>query len=557
MYTGEERVLVFNDEFTTLSLNSATTRDKTWRPVYYWGDRNLSDNAEMQIYIDPSWNSLGLSAHQLNNGVLSLTAAKTPTALLGKTSNLPYMSGMISSEQSFSQQYGYFEMRAQVPKGKGLWSAFWMLNIDGGWPPELDVFEILGDNTDTIFSTVHSNETGSHRAAKGVADVSDDLSAGFHTYGVDWRKDSITFFVDGKEIYKTRTPDDMHKPMYMLANLAVGGTWAGNPDASTSFPSALKIDYIRAYQNAVDHEVLTNAPSYWKPVGEMKFGTVDGIGAISTFANRTTMSNDQLKLKLTGEWARYASGNSLDNWIEGGTSQYQEYDGNGGNDVLKGGAGIDVFKIQNGDGNDTILDFSNVNGNADKVYLDGFHFQHFADVKPFLKQAGTDVILQLDTDQALKFSNTTIDKLTPEQFAFFNSVAVPSGSTDAEPVSNPIPPIGALPPAEYDTITVRISGTKYNGDPNFALLLNGKTIDATNLVTAEYKNGQWQTFTFTGDFDPSGVQTHKVGVKFTNNLSGPTGDRNLYIDEITFNSSVNSRDTAITWNTTKYWDFVV
>jgi hypothetical protein len=66
-----------------------------------------------------------------------------------------------------------------------------------------------------------------------------------------------------------------------------------------------------------------------------------------------------------------------------------------------------------------------------------------------------------------------------------------------------------------------------------------------------------QTFTFTGDFDPSGVQAHKGGVKFTNNLSGAIGDRNLYINEITFNGSVNSRDTAITWNTTKYWDFAL
>jgi beta-glucanase (GH16 family) len=552
MITGSRRELVFNDEFNTLSLNSGASQTETWRPTFYWGDRTLADNKEEQFYIDRSWNNLGLSAHKVKDGVLSLTATTTPSSLLNETGNLHYLSGMISSEQAFSQQYGYFEMRAQLPKGKGLWSAFWMLSIDAEWPPELDVFEVLGDNTDTIFSTVHTKETGSLKSERGVADIPTDMSAGFHTYAVDWRKDNITFFFDNKEIYKVRTPSDMHKPMYLLANLAVGGTWPGSPDASTNFPSSMKIDYIRAYQNPVDHEVFTSVPSSWMSIGEMKFGAVNGTGASTTYSYRTTMSDSQQNIKLLGEWARYINGNSLDNWIEGGTSQYQEYDGNGGNDVLKGGAGIDVFRVQNGDGNDTIIDFSNVNGNADKVYLEGFHFEHFADVKPFLKQIGSDVILQLDSDQALKFANITIDKLAPEQFAFFNSIAAPSGAGQNTVSPNPTPP-----PTSQDTITVKISGTGYKGDPNFALTLDGKTIDTTNLVTADYNAGERQTFTFTGVFDTNGTQAHKVGIQFTNNLSGTSGDRNLYVDEVTFNGGVSSRDVSITWNTTKYWEFIL
>jgi hypothetical protein len=104
---------------------------------------------------------------------------------------------------------------------------------------------------------------------------------------------------------------------------------------------------------------------------------------------------------------------------------------------------------------------------------------------------------------------------------------------------------------------VRISGTDYNGDPNFAFLVDGKTIDTTNLVTADHKAGQWQTFTFTGDFDAAGTQSHRVGIKFDNNLSGSGGDRNLYVDEVTFNGQVNTRDQALTMNGTKYWDFVL
>ncbi len=436
MINLEHNNLVFSDEFEALSLNSSTSRTETWRPVYYWGDRTLAGNAEQQLYVDPSWNNLALDAHYVDGGVLSLTAFETPEQFLDEAGGLPYLSGMISSEQSFSQQYGYFEMRARLPEGQGFWPAFWMLPIDGGWPPELDIMEVLGHDTDTLYNTVHSNETGSKTMIGGATTVA-DMSAGFHTYGVDWQKDTITFYFDGVEVFETATPDDMHEPMYLLANLAVGGYWPGNPDASTTFPSSMEIDYIRAYQAPIERPVVTEVPTGWTPITQMTFSSLDGAGATSTWSWKTTMSEAQEKLKMEGEWARHAEGNALDNWIEGGSSQYQEYDGNGGNDVLKGGSGIDVFKIQDGDGNDTILDFSNTNGNTDKVYLDGFHFSHFDEVKPFLTQLGNDVILHLDADQALKFAGVSIDQLAPEQFAFFNSVAPPA-ITDAPATSDPV-----------------------------------------------------------------------------------------------------------------------
>lgn len=435
MVDSTQHELVFNDEFNTLSLDSSTSDTETWRPVYYWGDRTLAGNAEQQLYVDPSWNNLQISAHSVENGVLSLTAFETPDQMSDEAGGLPYMSGMINSEQSFSQQYGYFEMRAQLPEGQGFWPAFWMLPIDGGWPPELDIMEVLGHDTDTLYNTLHSNETGSKTMTGGSTTVA-DMSAGFHTYGVEWQKDSITFYFDGVEVFQTVTPADMHEPMYLLANLAVGGYWPGNPDASTTFPSSMKIDYIRAYQSPID-AVATEIPTAWTPISQMTFSTLDGAGATNTWSWKTTMSEAQEKLKMEGEWARHAEGNALDNWIEGGSSQYQEYDGNGGNDVLKGGSGIDVFKIQDGDGNDTILDFSNTNGNTDKVYLDGFHFSHFDEVKPFLTQLGNDVILHLDADQALKFAGITIDQLAPEQFAFFNTVAPPA-VTEAPAMTDPV-----------------------------------------------------------------------------------------------------------------------
>jgi hypothetical protein len=138
--------------------------------------------------------------------------------------------------------------------------------------------------------------------------------------------------------------------------------------------------------------------------------------------------------------------------------------------------------------------------------------------------------------------------------------------TSTQPTDNPVPEPAPTPtepaptPSDsaLDVITVRISGTEFKGDPNFRFLVDGKTIDATNLVTADYNEGEWQVFTFRGDFDAAGVQSHRVSIRFDNDLyGGSKGDRNLYVDAITFNGHVNNLDGKMTSNTTKHWDFVL
>jgi hypothetical protein len=134
----------------------------------------------------------------------------------------------------------------------------------------------------------------------------------------------------------------------------------------------------------------------------------------------------------------------------------------------------------------------------------------------------------------------------------------PTEKPAPEPTPTPGDPTPTTPGSALDVITVKISGTEYNGDPNFRFLVDGKTIDATNVVTADYKEGQWQVFTFTGDFDQGGTQRHRVGVQFDNDLyGGSRGDRNLYVDAITFNGQVNDLDATLTSNTIKQWDFML
>jgi beta-glucanase (GH16 family) len=245
--------VTFDDEFNSLSLWNG--KSGTWDTTYWYDeDKNgstLNGNNELEKYINVNYGpTASVKPWTVANGVLTLHADKASPDIAQALGGFQYTSGMINTYHSFSQEYGYFEMKAQLPAGKGLWPAFWLLPEDGSWPPELDVMEVLGNDPTKLYTTVHSNATGQHTMAgvNGGTTVA-DTSAGYHTYGVDWEADKITFYFDGKQVFQTDTPADMHKPMYMIANLAVGGNWPGSPDASTHFPADMKIDYIRAYDS--------------------------------------------------------------------------------------------------------------------------------------------------------------------------------------------------------------------------------------------------------------------------------------------------------------------
>jgi len=131
-----------------------------------------------------------------------------------------------------------------MPHDQGVWPAFWLLPEDGSWPPELDVAEMRGQNPNTVNVTVHSNATGEHTMTSIPVEV--PSTDGFHNYGVLWDKDQITWYFDDVAVAHAATPADMHGPMYMLVDLAVGGL-AGTPSDGLQHGSEMKIDYIKAY----------------------------------------------------------------------------------------------------------------------------------------------------------------------------------------------------------------------------------------------------------------------------------------------------------------------
>jgi beta-glucanase (GH16 family) len=256
----------FADEFNEFSwyaegLNNRPEGRGTWRtnfgyaPVQHLGSRTLGSNGELQVYSDRGFRGtasapLGIEPFRIVNGTLEIVADKAPESVKPFISNYEYTSGLITTQFSFSQVYGVFEMRARMPKGTGLWPTFWLLPKDRSWPPEIDIIEILGQEPTVLHTNAHSKATGIHTDAPNVIRVP-DTSADFHSYAVDWQKDEIRWYFDGFEVARAPTPADMHKPMYILAGLPIGGHWIGRPDESTHFPAVLTIDWIRAYRRGI------------------------------------------------------------------------------------------------------------------------------------------------------------------------------------------------------------------------------------------------------------------------------------------------------------------
>jgi beta-glucanase (GH16 family) len=213
-------------------------------------------NSELEYYTNSTSN-----AALDGNGDLVITARKeNPAGYSCWYGSCTYTSARLNTAGKFTQAYGRFEARIKIPRGQGMWPAFWALgdNIGSvGWPAsgEIDTMENVGYEPGTIHGSLHgpgysggSPLTGSYTLPGGAA-----FADGFHTFAVDWAPDSISFSVDGIQ-YERHTPADtngnawvFNHPFFIIMNVAVGGGWPGSPNASTSFPQQMVIDYVHVY----------------------------------------------------------------------------------------------------------------------------------------------------------------------------------------------------------------------------------------------------------------------------------------------------------------------
>ncbi len=175
-----------------------------------------------------------------------------------------YTSARMTTSGKFSQTYGRFESRIKIPRGQGLWPAFWMLGNDigsAGWPAcgEIDIMENIGKEPSTVHGSIHgpgyTGEVGIEAPYRlpGTKSFADH----FHVFAVEWEPSVIRLYVDD-HLYATRTRGELRPgwkwvfdhPFFLLLNVAVGGDWPGNPDASTVFPQTMLVDYVRVYRRS-------------------------------------------------------------------------------------------------------------------------------------------------------------------------------------------------------------------------------------------------------------------------------------------------------------------
>ncbi len=185
----------------------------------------------------------------VRGGALRLTAR--PEAVVAEGRTFPYVSGMVSSGRPgdepadrarFAFTYGRVEARFRIPAGDGLWPAIWMLPVTNHHLPEIDLVEVYGHAPGRPSVTLHDARGGRTRREVRTA----DLSVGWHTVRLDWTPDRLAWSIDGTTHLVVTGAKVPRQPMYLVANLAVGGP-AGPPTGATAFPATFSIDSVRVW----------------------------------------------------------------------------------------------------------------------------------------------------------------------------------------------------------------------------------------------------------------------------------------------------------------------
>jgi beta-glucanase (GH16 family) len=242
-------VLTWRDEFD--GANGSPPDPRKW--VVETGGNGWG-NDELEYYTSRSKNI------RQENGNLVIEAFKEKfTGSDGVERN--YTSARLKTEGRFTQRYGRFEARIQIPSGQGVWPAFWLLGDDfstSGWPKcgEIDIMESIGSEADVVKGSLHGpGYFGSNPLTSAYTLPRGRFSEGFHVFAVEWEPEVVRFYVDDK-VYATKTPNDLpagkrwayDHNFFVLLDLAVGGNLPGRPGDSTVFPQRMLVDYVRVYK---------------------------------------------------------------------------------------------------------------------------------------------------------------------------------------------------------------------------------------------------------------------------------------------------------------------
>lgn len=235
--------LIFNDEFDGINLNQSAwcfQNGNGCPDLCGWGNNELE-------YYRPDNTSI-------KNGTLIIEARKE------NFQSNEYTSSKLLTQDKIAFTYGRVDVRAMLPRGKGLWPAIWMLgtNINSvSWPEcgEIDIMEMIGGSggESKTYGTAHWRNDDNEHVSSGDDRVSPDgLDNKFHVFSIIWDETKIQWLLDDVPYHTLSITsselDAFHKPFYMILNVAVGGNWPGNPNSSTEFPTQMQVDYVRVFQ---------------------------------------------------------------------------------------------------------------------------------------------------------------------------------------------------------------------------------------------------------------------------------------------------------------------
>ena len=292
--------LLWNDEFNGTEMDTAIWNYQEQAPGWV--------NNELQMYTKSEDNVF------VSDGALVIKAIDTKDDA-GKDY---YTSGKVTTRHKEDFMYGKIVVRAKVPEGQGLWPAIWMMPTDelkyGNWPlcGEIDIMEVLGNDTKTAYSTIHYGEP--HTQQQGMLTLTKgSFSDDFHEYSLEWEPGEMRFYIDGELVKKVNDwftavqglnekpyPAPFNQKFYLQMNLAVGGNWPGNPDETTDFSKAeFLVDYVRVYQKPeYDTNVQKPAKIFREPLED---GNLIYNGDFAEAENLTDDVNWQFLLQSGGK----------------------------------------------------------------------------------------------------------------------------------------------------------------------------------------------------------------------------------------------------------------
>ncbi|MEQ9008202.1 MAG: glycoside hydrolase family 16 protein, partial [Ekhidna sp.] len=205
-------------------------------------------NNELQYYREDNTS--------VSDGYLTIEARKE--SFNGRS----YTSSRLTTEDKFDFNYGRVDIRARLPEGQGIWPALWMLGANFrsvGWPScgEIDIMELIGGGDgrdDVVYGTAHWDNDGTKADFGGNTQLSSGkFSDQFHVFTIIWDANSITWFLNDQQFHTMDiTPtalSELRNNFFLIFNVAVGGNWPGSPNATTTFPQRMFVDYIRVFQD--------------------------------------------------------------------------------------------------------------------------------------------------------------------------------------------------------------------------------------------------------------------------------------------------------------------